>query len=301
MAETLENKAAAILADPSFDVAAFVEQINLHFENPQIVKSLAHDAGVFLSILSMGRYEFIRKNPDFIDPKIFDEYHQMGFEVWNKEKDNGSYRGKSKWYGVFFEELSLGILWKRLSHSYNPKYEMVFFANTTSKKMSSVCKRYKMAPIGEDYVTQARNAPAVQVVRQKVLDVLSKMGFSDWYSMAASSNRTEIDAWHGDRRSWYTNGSERYEFNIRSHNTKKSRLMITVEDVDLKVPESEVKKITDTIRQGKWYNAELRIDNASEDIPKQVFEWLGKTSKKFEPLLDRYNQYKLAQAVAVNV
>jgi hypothetical protein len=295
MIETLQDKAAAILADPSFDVSAFVEQINLHFKNPKIVESLAHDAGVFLSILSMGYYNFIQQNPEFIDHEIFNEYHDMGFQVWNKTKDNGKYRNKSLWYGVFFDELELGILWKRIAHTYNPKYEMIFYPKTTSKKIASVCKRYKMAPIGEDYVAQARDAPPVQIVRQKVLDVMSKMGFADWYGMQASRSRTSLHAWHGDRRTWYSNNSERYEFTIRSHNPKKSKLTIEVEDNDLKIPKSEVDLLESTFNQAKWYHAELRIDNDSDNIPKQVFEWLSKVSKKFEPLLVRHQQYELAQ------
>lgn len=169
---TLEAKAQQTLADPTFDVEGFVKNINIHYQNKEIVRSLSTIPSILVNLVKSGEYRFLEIQPNLVDIKVFPKMEQEGYEVWHREKKNNSRQYDSHWYGVVIDDQTC-IHYRCLGHWGTCNYTFeVIKGEGALKKSRQRWKRLKM--YGKGDIPPEKQLPAVYLVRERLLEWANK-------------------------------------------------------------------------------------------------------------------------------
>ena len=188
MALTAKQKAAqTLLSDPEFDVESFIENINIHYKNPEIVRTLGTHTDIVLNLIKSGTYHFLMIHPEFINQKIFKEMHDRGYEVWHLKKERkNSY--DSVWWHVIYDDII--IKYRILGNIRSCNFNLEVIPNCDDKEIKRqkrLWKNNKLTPYGEE-----RKDPPVYALRKELWDCISKLRASHSYYDRNDLSRSEF-------------------------------------------------------------------------------------------------------------
>lgn len=274
------SDAKAIISNPEFDAVEFIEQVNIHYSNPKIVQSLSSEAMVLLSILDSGSYAYLEECPHFILPSTFEKLSEMGYETWEKKKNSGS--RDSYWYGLYVDDLEMGITWKKIyGGSWRPKYDLELTKKPKETKQEDFLKalrkrwrQLKMLQKGVEHVKKERKEGQVFNIREKMIEILQKMGFSGYYN---SRSRCDIEASkHGGYYPDRSGGGVHFRMLAVGPNKIRIEVRVPQDNLIQPIPEDQLHKSKNS---WQYIHYKEKFDNNDPDLYKKVLLWVSRHDK----------------------
>jgi hypothetical protein len=158
----------AILADPKFDIEHFIHNVTLHFEKPNILRTLIADPAIRLAIAESDNYALLVHLPG--SPEDFFKMSTLDLETWCKKTRY------NVWYGIVAHD-DLAIGYRRV----NGEPEVVVWKGEGSAKSArSRWRQLKLQELGaeKDVASVTPGQRHIDLIRKDLWDKMKKLNFT---------------------------------------------------------------------------------------------------------------------------
>jgi hypothetical protein len=278
---TKSQKAQATLADPNFDVEGFVRNINIHYQNKQIVRALGSNAQIVLGLVQAGEHRFLEIMPEFINPEIFKEMCDDGCSVYQKSEEK-KYRNTSYWFGVKVND-ELALWFRRIGYQRTSNNEFKVFRG--AEAVEPLVKKWRkrgLRPVGE---TREDKPPLpVYQIRRDLWDwAHSNLNLKKgWAYRHPTHSEFYWDYYSGSRGNRYSYGSKDYHrlgFTVLQAGKDHVRVKVSCPSAEALVPHNA------TSKKHKWSNTstvsfgkKFKIDEPNLCL--KIMTWAMKATKQ---------------------